>query len=147
MSNRTTPSAKSKQTRSCLLKTSNPKYLQNPKSSCIYILPGIKLVFPTKKRPGETVVFFKPRNKDDIDFPLKKIKSIDKYSLGFLIRIYNQIDKYINELYSDKYLFYLTDKSKILVNDFNLMIGLFMENGFKVLSEVTQFAVHCIACI
>jgi hypothetical protein len=112
-------------------------FIMNEKLNCS-ILEGyydnyhklIGALYKKKEGSLKIPVFFKPRNKDDIDFPLKKIKSLDKYSLGFLIRIYNQIDKYINELYSDKYLFYLTDKSKILVNDFNLMIGLFMENGF-----------------
>ena len=90
----------------------------------------VGVLYKKKKGSLKIPLFFKPRNKDNIDFPLKKIKTIDKYSLGLLLRIYNRIDEYINELYPDKYLFYLSDKAKILVNDFNLMIGLFMENGF-----------------
>ena len=77
-------------------------------------------------------VFFKPRNKDDVDFPLKKIKSMDKYSLGLILRLYSRIDEYINEIYLDKYLSFINDKSKVIVNDFNLMIGYFMNNGFIV---------------
>ena len=77
-------------------------------------------------------VFFKPRNKDDVDFPLKKIKSMDKYSLGLILRLYSRIDEYINEIYPNKYLSFIDDKSKVIVNDFNLMIGYFMNNGFIV---------------
>ena len=77
-------------------------------------------------------IFIKPRKKDDIDFPLKKIKTLEKYSLGLILRIYSRVDKYIGELYPDKYLSYLSDKSRVIINDFNITIGYFMENGFIV---------------
>mgnify|MGYP001429190022 CR=1 FL=1 len=77
-------------------------------------------------------VFFKPRNRDDINFPLKKIKSMDKYRLELIVSKYSEIDKYINELYQGKYLSYISDKCKVIVNDYRLTIGLFMMNGFIV---------------
>jgi hypothetical protein len=57
---------------------------------------------------------------------------MDKYSFGLILRIYKRIDEFINEIYPDKYLSYIDDKCKIIVNDFNLIIGLFMMNGFIV---------------
>ena len=77
-------------------------------------------------------VFFKPRKRDDINFSLKKIKSMDKYSLEFIMSKYSEIDKHINEIYPSKYLSYISDKCKVIVNDYRLTIGLFMMNGFIV---------------
>lgn len=92
----------------------------------------VSVLYQKKTGSLKIPVFFKPRNRDDIDFPLKKIKSMDKYSFGLVLRIYSRIDEFINEIYPDKYLSLLDEKSKIIVNDFNLMIGLFMTNGFIV---------------
>ena len=89
------------------------------------------ILYKKEKSSFKIPLFIKPRNKDDINsFPLKKIKSMDNYSLPLILRTYSQIDKYINEIYPDKHLLYINDKCKIIVNDFNLTIGLFMENGF-----------------
>jgi hypothetical protein len=92
----------------------------------------IAICYQKNKGSLKIPIFFKPRNKDDIDLPLKKIKSMDKYSFGFILRIYKRIDEYISEIYPNQYLSLLDEKSKVIVNDFNLMIGLFMVNGFIV---------------
>ena len=92
----------------------------------------IAVCYEDKNGSEKIPVFFKPRNRDDINFPLKKIKSMDKYRLEFILRIYSKIDRYINEIYHGKYLSYISDKCKVIINEHRLTIGLFMKNGFIV---------------
>lgn len=122
-----------------IIKFEDLDYIMNEKLNCIPIEGYydnyhklIAVCYQKKEGSLKIPVFFKPRNRDDINFPLKKIKSMDKYSFGLILRIYSRIDEYINETYPNQYLTYLDEKSKIIVNDFNLMIGLFMMNGFIV---------------
>ena len=80
----------------------------------------------------EIPIFIKPRSKSDLEFKVIPIKNIEKYQLGRCKQIYKQIDELIKEEFPDKYLSFLDKNLKILVNDFNLMIGMYMSNGFIV---------------
>jgi hypothetical protein len=89
------------------------------------------VLYQMKSGPRQTPVFIKPRNKD-VDFSLKKIKGLASFKFDHIVKDYGKIDKYIEELYPDKYLSYLSNKSRVIINDFNITIGFFMENGFIV---------------
>ena len=75
-------------------------------------------------------IFIKPRKKNDIDFPLKRISKLKKFQLNRIIIDYKNLDNHINEIYPDKYLMYITDKCKVIMNNNKFSIGFFMENGF-----------------
>ena len=75
-------------------------------------------------------IFIKPREKNDINFSLKRISKLKKVQLNEIIINYNKIDNYINEIYPDKYLIYITEKCKIIMNNKKFTIGFFMENGY-----------------
>ena len=93
-----------------------------------------KLVACTYKQNNssfEIPVFFKPRSKTGVSYPLNPIKDIGKYKLFKVLKIYKKIDELVQEMYPDRYLSYLDDTTKIMIDDNNLMIGL-LTNGFIV---------------
>ena len=75
-------------------------------------------------------MFFKPRSKIGVSYPLDPIKDMEKYNLDIIIRLYKRIDELVQEMFPDRYLSYLDDTTKIMIDDNNSMIGL-ISNGFK----------------
>ena len=82
------------------------------------------------KTSKEIPVFFRPKSRDNVDHILKPIKKMENYAFETILRNYKVIDDKIKEIYNDKYSLYLNEDMKCIVNSFNLLIGLFMINGF-----------------
>ena len=88
--------------------------------------------YKKKNNSLEIPVFFKPRSKIDVSYSLYPIKDMKKYPFDKILKLYNRIDELVQENYPDKYLSYLDNNMKIMVNDNNLMIGIYLSNGFIV---------------
>ena len=82
-----------------------------------------------KKGRVKIPVFFKPHPRL---IPLEPIGNMIQYKIKHIIDNYIKIDNLIQEMFSDKYLPFLDDKTKVIVNGDNLMIGLALSNGFVV---------------
>jgi hypothetical protein len=99
------------------------------------------VLYQMKNGRRQTPVFIKPRaahtpiklsDDSEVIFSLRKIKTLSNFNFDHILKDYGKIDLYIGELYPNKYLPYLSDKSKVLINNRNITVGYFMENGFIV---------------